>query len=179
MKLTYTQKLLVVKDCEQFGVAFTARKWLLAMSYVSNLFYKAQNNCLFPHGPSNKYTPEFKIKVAKAYAESDFGLEDIAQRFGIKALSTVKSWYDIYQSQGKKGFINMNTSGRLAKKSSTKKSNKINVNKLIDSEKPFSEYTHEEEKALKMELLRLRCHEEFSKKFEALTQEYLKKKNNK
>ena len=34
---------------------------------------------------------------------------------------------------------------------------KINVNKLIDSEKPFSEYTHEEEKALKMELLRLRC----------------------
>ncbi len=47
-----------------------------------------------------------------------------------------------------------------------KKTKKINVNKLIDSEKPFSEYTHEEEKALKMELLRLRCHEEFSKKFE-------------
>ena len=31
MKLTYTQKLLVVKDCEQFGVTFTARKWLLSI----------------------------------------------------------------------------------------------------------------------------------------------------
>ena len=49
----------------------------------------------------------------------------------------------------------MNTSGHLSKKSSTKKSNKINVNKLIDSEKPFSEYTHEEEKALKMKLFKL------------------------
>ena len=74
MKLTYTQKLFVVKDCKQFGVAFTTRKQLLAMSYVRNLFYKAQNNCLLPHVPSDKYTSEFKIKVAKAYAESDFGL---------------------------------------------------------------------------------------------------------
>lgn len=50
MKLTYTQKLLVVKDCEQFGVTFTARKWLLSISYISNLLYKAKNNCLLPHG---------------------------------------------------------------------------------------------------------------------------------
>mgnify|MGYP001658225365 CR=1 FL=1 len=179
MKLTYTQKLLVVKDCEQFGVTFTARKWLLSISYVSNLFYKAKNNCLLPHGHSTKYSPEFKIRVAKAYAEGNSSLEDIAQLYGILTQSSVKSWYDIYQSQGEKGLINMNAQGRPTKKSSAKNSKKINVNKLIDSEKPFSEYTHEEEKALKMELLRLRCHEEFSKKFEALTQEYLRKKNNK
>ena len=122
------------------------------------------------------YSPEFKIIVAKAYAKGISGLEDIAQLYGIRAQSSVKNWYDIYQSQGEEGLINMNAQGRQTKKSSTKK---INVNKLIDSEKPFSEYTHEEEKALKMELLRLRCHEEFSKKFEALTQEYLEKKNNK
>lgn len=179
MKLTYTQKLLVVKDCEQFGVAFTARKWLLSISYVGNLFYKAKNNCLLPHGHSTKYSPEFKIKVVKAYAEGNSSLEDIAQLYGIRTQSSVKNWYDIYQSQGEKGLINMNAQGRPTKKSSAKNSKKINVNKLIDSEKPFSEYTHEEEKALKMELLRLRCHEEFSKKFEALTQEYLRKKNNK
>ena len=131
---------------------------------------------MLPHGHSTKYSPEFKIRVAKAYAKGISGLEDIAQLYGIRAQSSVKNWYDIYQSQGEEGLINMNAQGRQTKKSSTKK---INVNKLIDSEKPFSEYTHEEEKALKMELLRLRCHEEFSKKFEALTQEYLEKKNNK
>ena len=38
-------------------------------------------------------------------------------------------------------------------------------------------YTKEEIKTLKEELLRLRCQEEFSKKFEALAQDYLKKKN--
>ena len=34
-------------------------------------------------------------------------------------------------------------------------------------------------KSIKEELLRLRCHEEFSKKFEALAQDYLRKKTNK
>ena len=75
--------------------------------YVSNLFYKAKNNCLLPHGHSTKYSPEFKIIVAKAYAKGIYGLEDIAQLYGIRAQSSVKNWYDIYQSQGEEGLINM------------------------------------------------------------------------
>jgi len=54
---------------------------------------------------------------------------------------------------------------------------KINLDSLLSSDK--EEYTKEEIKALKEELLKLRCHEEFSKKFEALAQDYLRKKTNK
>ncbi len=70
------------------------------------------------------YSPEFKIIVAKAYAKGIYGLEDIAQLYGIRAQSSVKNWYDIYQSQGEEGLINMNAQGRQTKKSSTKKNKK-------------------------------------------------------
>ena len=55
--------------------------------------------------------------------------------------------------------------------------NKVNLDSLLSSDK--EEYTKEEIKALKEELLRLCCHEEFSKKFEDLAQDYLRKKTNK
>ena len=61
----------------------------------------------------------------KAYAEGNSSLEDIAQLYGIRTQSSVKNWYDIYQSQGEKGLINMNAQGRPTKKSSAKNSKNI------------------------------------------------------
>jgi len=72
----------------------------------------------------------------------------------------------------------MKKQGRPSNSETKSIKSKVNVDKLLQSEKSFSEYSPEE-KALKEELLRLRCHEEFSKKFEALAQDYLRKKNNK
>ena len=73
----------------------------------------------------------------------------------------------------------MKKQGRPSNSETKSIKSKVNVDKLLQSEKSFSEYSPEEEKALKEELLRLRCHEEFSKKFEALAQDYLRKKTNK
>ena len=65
----------------------------------------------------------YKIMVAKAYAEGKHSFEEIAQLYGIKALSTVKSWYDIYQSKGEEGLRNMKKQGRP--RNSETKSTKI------------------------------------------------------
>ena len=181
MKYTFEDKLKIVEDYKKFDPSETVWKWKSDRSYILRIFNIYKTSELKPHSKrNNKYTPEFKLKVVKAYIKGKGSLEVLANKYNIRAITTIRTWYHIYQSQGEEGLINMNAKGRQTKKSSVKSTKKkINVNKLIDSEKPFSEYTHEEEKALKMELLRLRCHEEFSKKFEALTQEFLRKKNNK
>lgn len=71
----------------------------------------------------------------------------------------------------------MKKTGRPKKDEVKANKNKVNLDSLLSSDK--EEYTKEEITALKEELLRLRCHEEFSKKFEVLAQDYLRKKTNK
>ena len=177
MKLTYEEKLQIVEDHKSYGTAYTYRKWGLSKRYVKYIVSKARNNALSSNNKHTNYSVEFKIMVAKAYAEGRRSFEEIAQLYGIKTLSTVKSWYDIYQSKGEEGLRNMKKTGRQKKDEVKTNKNKVNLDSLLSSDK--EEYTKEEIKALKEELLRLRCHEEFSKKFEALAQDYLKKKNNK
>lgn len=177
MKLTYEERLLVVEDHKRYGTAYTSRKWGLSERYVRTIVSKARNNSLSFNNKQTNYSAEFKIKVAKAYAEGKHSFEEIAQLYGIKNLSTVKSWYDIYQSKGEEGLRNMKKTGRPKKDEVKANKNKVNLDSLLSSDK--EEYTKEEIKVLKEELLRLRCHEEFSKKFEALAQDYLRKKTNK
>lgn len=177
MKLTYEQKLLVIEDYFKIGSSSTANKWGLNRNYVRELVRLLQNNSLQAHGKKNIYTPDFKIKVAKAYANGEGSLRELSIKFGIPSNSVIITWYDIYQSQGEEGLRNMKKPGRQKKDEVKANKNKVNLDSLLSSDK--EEYTKEEIKALKEELLRLRCHEEFSKKFEALAQDYLRKKNNK
>lgn len=107
MKLTYEERLLVVEDHKRYGTAYTSRKWGLSERYVQPIVSKARNNSLSLNNKQTNYSAEFKIKVAKAYAEGKHSFEEIAQLYGIKNLSTVKSWYDIYQSKGEEGLRNM------------------------------------------------------------------------
>lgn len=107
MKLTYEERLLVVEDHKRYGTAYTSRKWGLSERYVRTIVSKARNNSLSLNNKHTNYSAEFKIKVAKAYAEGKHSFEEIAQLYGIKNLSTVKSWYDIYQSKGEEGLRNM------------------------------------------------------------------------
>lgn len=107
MKLTYEERLLVVEDHKRYGTAYTSRKWGLSERYVQTIVSKARNNSLSLNNKHTNYSAEFKIKVAKAYAEGKHSFEEIAQLYGIKNLSTVKSWYDIYQSKGEEGLRNM------------------------------------------------------------------------
>lgn len=107
MKLTYEERLLVVEDHKRYGTAYTSRKWGLSERYVRTIVSKARNNSLSLNNKQTNYSAEFKIKVAKAYAEGKHSFEEIAQLYGIKNLSTVKSWYDIYQSKGEEGLRNM------------------------------------------------------------------------
>ena len=179
MKLTYEQKLLVIEDYFKIGSSSTANKWGLHHNYVKELVRLLQNNSLQAHGKKNIYTPDFKIKVAKAYANGEGSLRELSIKFGIPSYSIIIKWYYIYQSQGEEGLRNMKKQGRPRNSETKSTKSKVNVDKLLQSEKSFSEYSPEEEKSLKEELLRLRCHEEFSKKFEALAQDYLRKKNNK
>lgn len=107
MKLTYEERLLVVEDHKRYGTAYTSRKWGLSERYVRTIVSKARNNSLSLNNKQTNYSAEFKIKVAKSYAEGKHSFEEIAQLCGIKNLSTVKSWYDIYQSKGEEGLRNM------------------------------------------------------------------------
>ena len=115
MKLTYEERLLVVEDHKRNGTAYTSRKWGLSERYVRTIVSKARNNSLSLNNKQTNYSAEFKIKVAKAYAEGKHSFEEIAQLYGIKNLSTVKSWYDIYQSKGEEGLRNMKKTGRPKK----------------------------------------------------------------
>lgn len=96
MKLTYEERLLVVEDHKSYGTAYTSRKWGLSERYVRTIVSKARNNSLSLNNKQTNYSAEFKIKVAKAYAEGKHSFEEIAQLYGIKNLSTVKSWYEWY-----------------------------------------------------------------------------------
>ena len=180
MKYTYEDKLKIVEDYKKLGPSETARKWKSDRSYILRIFNIYKTSELKPHSKrNNKYTAEFKLKVVNAYIQGEGSLEVLANKYSVKAITTIRNWYHIYQSLGEEGLRNMKKIGRPKKIEKLYKNNKVNIDKLLSSEKAVSDYTLEEVKALKEELLRLRCHEEFSKKFEALTQEYLEKKNNK
>ena len=69
----------------------------------------------------------------------------------------------------------MKKTGRPKKDEVKANKNKVNLDSLLSSDK--EEYTKEEIKALKEELLRLRCHEEFSKKIRGLSPRLSKKEN--
>ncbi len=179
MKLTYEQKLLVIEDYFKIGTSRTAIKWGISSRHVRLLLQLYRNNALSPHIKNNKYDSGFKIKVVKAYENGEGSFQDLAIKYGIPNKAQIVNWYHIYQSNGEEGLRNMKKPGRQSNSEIKSTKNKVNVDKLLQSEKSFSEYSPEEEKALKEELLRLRCHEEFSKKFEALAQDYLIKKNSK
>ena len=180
MKLTYDDYLQIVEDYKKIGGKATARKWLINYSHVKRIIVKYRNNCLYPHSNrKNLYSPEFKLKLVRAYIRGEGSFEELANKFGVCGHTSILYWYHIYQSKGEEGLRNMKKPGRQSNSEIKSTKNKVNVDKLLQSEKSFSEYSPEEEKALKEELLRLRCHEEFSKKFEALAQDYLRKKTNK
>ncbi len=177
MKLTNEQRLLVVDDQSKIGSSATARKWGLTRQHVKDLARLYRNNALYSHGKNNKYSFDFKVKVVKAYINGEGSFRDLSIKFGIPCHGLIISWYHIYQSKGEEGLRNMKKTGRPRKNEVKENKNKVNLDSLLSSDK--EEYTKEEIKALKEELLRLRCHEEFSKKFEALAQDYLIKKNSK
>ncbi|MBQ9221128.1 transposase [Succinivibrio sp.] len=178
MKLTYDDYLQIVEDYKKIGGKATARKWLINYSHVKRIIVKYRNNCLYPHSNrKNLYSPEFKLKLVKAYIRGEGSFEELANRFGVCGHTSILYWYHIYQSKGEEGLRNMKKAGRPRKVEVNDNKNKVNLDSLLSSDK--EEYTKEEIKALKEELLRLRCHEEFSKKFEALAQDYLRKKTNK
>ena len=83
MKLTYEERLLVVEDHKRYGTAYTSRKWGLSERYVRTIVSKARNNSLSLNNKHTNYSAEFKIKVAKAYAEGKHSFEEIAQQYGI------------------------------------------------------------------------------------------------
>lgn len=83
MKLTYEERLLVVEDHKRYGTAYTSRKWGLSERYVRTIVSKARNNSLSLNNKHTNYSAEFKIKVAKSYAEGKHSFEEIAQLYGI------------------------------------------------------------------------------------------------
>lgn len=74
---------LVVEDHKRYGTAYTSRKWGLSERYVQTIVSKARNNSLSLNNKHTNYSAEFKIKVAKAYAEGKHSFEEIAQLYGI------------------------------------------------------------------------------------------------
>lgn len=175
MKLTYEDKVKIAKDYKKLCSNLTAKKWQISRRYVTTHPNKYKNNCLNKHSKNNKYTLEFKLKIITAYVQGEGSFESLANKFGVNSKSIIEYWYNIYQSCGVEGLINMNKPGRPQKNKNKDNKKILDLDSLLSTDK--EDYTREEIKILKEELLRLRCHEEFTKKFEALAQDYLKKKN--
>ena len=175
MKFAYEQLLQIVEDYKKIGARATEIRWGISVKHLYRVLNKYRNNCLFPHKEKKKYPVEFKLEAVLAYENGEGSFSDLIIKYGISNEAVLKSWYDIYQSEGEEGLRNMKKTGRPKKDEVKANKNKVNLDSLLSSDK--EDYTKEEIKALKEELLRLRCHEEFSKKFEALAQDYLRKKN--
>lgn len=149
MKLTYEQKLLVIEDYFKIGPSSTANKWGLNYKYVRELVRLLQNNSLQAHGKKNIYTPDFKIKVAKAYANGEGSLRELSIKFGIPGNSIIIKWYYIYQSQGEEGLRNMKKQGRPRNSETKSTKSKVNVDKLLQSEKVIFRILSRRRKSLK------------------------------
>ena len=50
-----------------------------------------------------KYKTEFKIKVVKEYLEGNIGYKGLAKKYSIPDHSTVRTWVNVYESQGYEG----------------------------------------------------------------------------
>ena len=162
MKLTYEDKVKIAKDYKKLGSNLTAKKWQISRRYVTTLNNKYKNNCLNKHSKNNKYTLEFKLNLITAYVQGEGSFESLANKFGLKSKSIIENWYYIYRSCGVEELINMNKPGSPKKNINNDNKKKLDLNKLLSTDK--EDYTKEEIKTLKQELLRLRCQEEFSKK---------------
>ena len=157
MKLTYEDKVKIAKDYKKLGSNLTAKKWKISRRYVTTLNNKYKNNCLNKHSKNNKYTLEFKLDLITAYVQGEGSFESLANKFGVKSKSIIEYWYNIYQSYGVEGLINMKKTGRPQKNKNKDNKKKLDLDKLLSTDK--EDYTKEEIKTLKEELLRLRCQE--------------------
>ena len=161
MKLTYEDKVKIAKDYKKLGSNLTSKKWQISRRYVVTLANKYKNHSLNKHSKNNKYTLEFKLKIITAYVQGEGSFESLANKFGVNSKSIIEYWYNIYQSYGVEGLINMKKIGSPQKNKNKDNNKKLDLDKLLSTDK--EDYTKEEIKTLKEELLRLRCQEEFSK----------------
>ena len=107
MKLTYEDKVKIAKDYKKLGSNLTAKKRKISRRYVTTLNNKYKNNCLNKHSKNNKYTLEFKLNLITAYVQGVGSFESVANKFGVKSKSIIEYWYNIYQSYGVEGLINI------------------------------------------------------------------------
>jgi len=94
---------------------------------------------------NNKYTPEFKIKVAEDYLSGkNGGMTSLLRKYNLKSDWQIRQWRKIYATKGKKGFyVELRGKGS----SGRPKSNKVDYDNLSDKEK--IEYLEMENSILK------------------------------
>lgn len=170
MKLSFEDKIQIIKDHESIGTKQTALKWKVDESTVRRIVAKNRVNPLLNLHSSNnnKYSLEFKLKAVKAYINGEGGRYVLSNRFGIKGTKTLIDWYHIYQSDGIEGLRSMKKSGKPSRNGIKKTKSAINMDEILNSDRPL---TLEEQKALKEHVRFLQCQDDFSKKFAALVSE--------
>src|SRR5574344_1471834 len=175
MKLTYEQKILIAQDAINEGVSFTLRKWALSKSYVKKIrtLYLKAPEMLREQERNKEYSLDFKLNVIKELVKGEISGEELAIKLNVRSSSIFSNWYHIYKTKGPEGLRDMKTPGRPKKDATKPTKQKYNFSKLVDLENP----TPEQVKAMQQELKRQMCMEEVSKKFEALAQELIRKKN--
>ena len=135
MKLTYEDKVKIAKVYKKLGSNLTAKKWKISRRYVTTLNNKYKNNCLNKHSKNNKYTLEFKLDLITAYVQGEGSFESLANKFGVKSKSIIEYWYNIYQSYGVEGLINMKKTGRPQKNKNKDNKKKLELDKLLSKAK--------------------------------------------
>ena len=173
MKLTFEQKIQIAKEALENSSIHVARKWEIAdwTVYKIKALY-LENPMLLKHGKNKKYSFEFKEKIINEIEMGELPVNVIAIKFGITSKQVIRHWYHIYKEKGLEGLRDMKQ-GRPKKDTTKPTKKKYNFSKLVDLENP----TPEQVKAMQQELKRQMCMEEVSKKFEALAQELIRKKN--
>src|SRR5574344_1798546 len=180
-KYTKEEKLNFINECKENGSLYVSRKYGVGARYVRTLAarYRSNPDYLDKGEMHILVDPQIKINVVEAFISGKFSLSEIVNMFKLRSESDIYRWYDAYKYMGIEGLKSMKQ-GRQKKTYPTvkkiKDANDNRLKKLLSSDGPTSD---EDVKFLKQVILRQQCESEVAKKFEALAQDLLTKKNSK
>jgi transposase len=92
---------------KKFGIreATVLRNWVMQYKAVGEAAFICDEETV-------KYSPELKLEATRAYCEGKGSMDDICQKFGIRAKNTLRNWIAQYTVEGNLAFFPNRKKGR-------------------------------------------------------------------
>ena len=166
-KYDFELKLKIVKENEEgYGQNYLAKKYGIHVSTIRGWIEKYTSlgeSGLRKSMSKTKYSGEFKLSVLQYRQNHELSFRQTAEHFGIKNLTTIASWSQIYEQHGSQALCG--SVGRSQKTGDSQMPNKENQPKKL------SKSEREELIALRERNEYLEAENLYLKKLDALLQE--------